>query len=113
MVKAVLFLMIALLCTANEPSGSVSKGMVYYKYLLKEPTGMRGDLFAKQHTTQEWLMRFENNATVLKKELLAINPQLKAFVESPRFLEIMPHIKAFVVHYAKDKTNSAQCEEEE
>ncbi len=113
MVKIILFLVIGISCMANNVSGSHTKGMIYYKYLMKEPLGMRGDLFSKQYTTQEWLTLFDHNATLFKEQFSGINPQLDELLRSSKFTEIMPHLKAFVVHYAKDKKNSATCEEKE
>ncbi len=113
MFKIVVLLVFTILCMANNTVGSYSKGKVYYKYLIKEKIDIRGDIFAKKHTSREWLALFENNASLFKKQFLGINPQLDELFESPKFLEIMPHLKAFVVHYAKDKKNHAQCEEQE
>ncbi len=113
MLKIVTFLVFAILCMANETTGSQTKGMVYYKYLIKDKTGVRGDLFAKKYTEKEWMALFENNATLFKKRLFGIDPQLDTLLESSKFVEIMPHLKAFVIHYAKDKENGATCEEQE
>ncbi len=100
-------------CLANELTGSPSKGMVYYKYLMKEQLGERGDTFSKRHTAAAWIELFDNNATLFKKEFSGLTPQLDTLLKSSKFVEIMPHLKAFVVHYAKDKKNHATCEEEE
>ncbi len=74
---------------------------------------MRGDLFSKQYTTQEWLTLFDNNATLFKERFSGIDPQLDTLFKSAKFVEIMPHLKAFVVHYAKDKKDHAICDEKE
>ncbi len=113
MIKAILFLVCFMHSMANESAGVPTKGMIYYKYLIKEKVGIRGDLFSKQYTTKEWITLFDNNATLFKKQFSGIDPQLDTLLNSAKFLEIMPHLKAFVIHYAKDKTDSATCEEKE
>ncbi len=113
MVKIVLSLVFVINSMASDGTGSQTKGMVYYKYLMKEPLDMRGDTFSKQYTSAEWLTLFDQNATLFKKKFSGINPQLDALFRSSKFVEIMPHLKAFVVYYAKDKKNSPTCEEKE
>lgn len=87
----------------------VVKGQTYYLYTLKDSLGYNGAVFSKQHTKKEWQKLFQNEAKGLKEKLIRQNPELKSFVNSEKFKKIIPFLKEFTIHYAKDVKNSPTC----
>ncbi len=102
-------LLILFLLTLSIYADDVVKGQTYYLYLLKEPLGYNGAVFAKQHTQKEWKKLFENDAKAFKVMLVNENPTLKTFVKSEKFKKILPYLKEFTIQYAKDVKNSPTC----
>ncbi len=102
-------LLILLTLSISVYANNVVKGQTYYLYLLKDPLGYNGAVFAKQHTQKEWKNLFKHDAKALKEKLVNENSALKTFVKSEKFKKITPFLKEFVIQYAKDVKNSPSC----
>lgn len=109
--KKILFLLIFIYGSlfAEYANGSFDKGLTYYKYLLKNELNYDGSVFTAKHTAKEWEKLFENNADGFKKEFSGISTKLDSLLKSEKFEKLAPHIKAFVIHYAKDSGYSPHC----
>ena len=106
-----MFRLLIICCiTFNIYANDVIKGQTYYQYLLKEPLGYNGAVFAKKYTQAQWETLFINNAYALKELLHKENPALHTFTQSPKFKKITPFLKAFVTTYAKDIQSIPSCE---
>lgn len=102
-------ILIFLLSSVLLANAQTHKGKVFYYYLLKPSLGYDGSVFAKKHTDKQWVKLFSNNAKGLKKELLYQNIKLKEFLDSEKFIEILPHLKAFALEFASNKKNFPEC----
>ena len=103
-----IFLLIITVCFLNA-NAEVHKGQTYYYYLLKDSLGYNGLIFAKQYSDKQWIQLFEHDAKELKNTLQKENKNLKTFLNSKKFDEIRPHLKAFVIKFASNKKNAPQC----
>jgi hypothetical protein len=93
---------------ADDFKGSFDRGQTYYKYLIKPHLGYSGETFVAKYTQMEWKVLFENRGELFKKEF-GINKELKELFDSEKFERMVPHLKAFAIHYAKDSGYSPHC----
>ena len=85
----------------NIALGDIDKGQTYYKYLISPHLNYSGSTFTKKYTTKEWEILFSNNA----KEFFE-----KFKLPDDKFdKDVLSHIKAFAIYYAKDSDVKATC----
>jgi hypothetical protein len=94
-------LILAQMTYANSFLGDPYKGQVYYKYYIAIQTGVNGAIFTKQFTKQEWQKKFENGGKLFFEDLKLS----KQGIDS----EILTHLEAFCVYYAKDSDVVPSC----
>ncbi len=111
-VIAIIFCL-ALGAYAQDRLGSHSKGLTYYKYIIKPELGIPGDVFTKKYTTQEWQALFDDGAKGFKKQFSNVSPKLDAFLASDKFKQIAPDLRAFTIFYAQDSGYLAPCDTKE
>ncbi|AXH09366.1 hypothetical protein CP960_00720 [Malaciobacter halophilus] len=107
--RTLLLLMIPFFAYALNQA-DVTKGQTYYKFILYEKIGLRGDEFTKLYTKKQWRELFANNATKFK-ELFSKNQKMKEFMQTKKFDKIAFYLESFAIFYAKDAKVVAQCEE--
>ena len=95
----------------NAQEGNSSKGLTYYKYILKPMLGYNGAVFSKKYTTKEWEVLFANEAKEFKVIFSKESNETKDFLNSKKFKKIKIDLEAFVKEYSKDSHNVAQCED--
>lgn len=81
--------------------GDIHKGQTYYKYVMAEKLGYNGIEFTKQYSQKQWEELFSNGAKAFY--------QTFEFSEKEVTSEMLPHIKAFAVHYANDSKAVPYC----
>lgn len=91
--------------------GNSSKGLTYYKYILKPMLGYNGAVFTKKYTGKQWQTLFLNDAKEFKKIFSKESTQTKDFLNSKKFKKIRFDLEAFAKEYSKDSHNVAQCED--
>ncbi len=90
-------------------NGNSEIGKTIYKQIFKEELGYYGDDFVYKHTAKEWEELFANNAKGFKKEFGGISERLDDLYKIEKFKELIPHLEAFAVEYAKDSGYSPHC----
>lgn len=111
MIKKLLALLIVPMFLFAFSEGDVDKGHTYYKFIINPLTGIRGDIFTKEHTKKEWEVLFSNKAKGFKEKYSSQNLEFKEFLSTPKFEKIAPHLEAFAIYYAKDSEVKPQCGE--
>lgn len=109
MIQKMFLLFLIPICAFAFNQGDVDKGHTYYKFVINPFTGIRGDVFTKEHTKKEWEALFFNNAQGFKNKYSSINNEFKEFLSSAKFEKIAPHLEAFAIYYAKDSEVKPQC----
>ena len=104
---------IALFFSTFLLAADASKGLTYYKYIIRPMTGILGSDFTKQHTALEWRVLFENEAQLFKKEYVHLNSDFKTFLESDKFKRISEDLLEFFMTYASDSGHSPHCGNDE
>lgn len=102
-------LTLGLFATAAQADGNADTGQRIYLKMMGDKIGMNGADFAKLETMAGWKAMFEGNGEKFVQTYGAKYPDLKGYLEGDLFPKHMPHIKAFMIHYAKDSGNFPSC----
>lgn len=81
--------------------GDINKGQTYYKYLISSHLNYNGTIFTKKFTKKEWVVLFSNNG---KKFFQKFNIKSNSLDK-----DILLHLEAFAIYYAKDSDAQASC----
>ena len=81
--------------------GDVDKGQIYYKYLISPHLNYSGAEFTKKFTAKEWRVLFSNNGEKFFKEFNIKQNSIDK--------EVLLHLEAFAIYYAKDSDAKASC----
>lgn len=88
---------------SNLEIPDADKGQLFYKYLVASHLNVTGAIFAKLHTKNEWDLIFSDDGKLFYKEFKI---KENTFDEN-----ILSHLKAFSIKYAKDSDVSPNCDE--
>lgn len=86
-----------------------AKGQRYYLKFMKETTGINGAEFSAEHTQAEWAELFDGEAVKFIEDYSKKYPNAADFLKGKKFKKVMPHIKDFLIYYAKDSGNVPAC----
>lgn len=95
-----IFFIISMLCTSSIADSEL--GQKYYVIYMKDITNMKGSVFTKQHTQEEWKKLFDDNAVKFISEYSKKYPNLKIFLSSDEFQKVRIDIRDFCIEFAKD-----------
>lgn len=95
--------------TTSYADGNADTGQRIYLKMMNGATGLNGADFAKLHTIAEWTALFEGKGEKFVAEVTAKYPSTKDYLNGDLFQKHLPHLKAFMIHYAKDSGNFPSC----
>lgn len=102
-------LSLGLFAVAAEANGNADTGQRIYLKMMNDATGLNGADFAKLHTIAEWKALFDGKGEKFVAEMSSKYPKTKDYLSGDLFPKHLEHLKAFMVHYAKDSGNFPSC----
>jgi hypothetical protein len=102
-------MLLAIATTVFASDGNADTGQRIYLKMMGEQTGLNGADFARLHTIAEWAELFDGNGEKFVKEMSKKFPTTKDYLSGELFGKHLPHIKAFMIQYAKDSGNFPSC----
>lgn len=102
-------LTLGFMASAAYANGNADTGQRLYLKNMNDATGLNGADFAKLHTIAEWTDLFAGKGEGFIAEISAKYPKTKDYLNGDLFQRHMPHIKAFMIYYAKDSGNFPSC----
>lgn len=93
-------------------AGDSSRGLTYYKYILKPIFGYNGSVFTKKYTKEQWKLLYKDNAKEFTSLFSENNQSFLTFSKSEKYKKILPDLEAFSLEYSKNSGTVAICEEE-
>ena len=113
--KALSMLLAALMFTslfaisAVASDGNVDTGQRLYLRLMADHVGMNSADFATLHSQAEWTALLENNGEKFAEKFAGEYPGLQGYLNGDLFPRHVPHLRAFLVHFANDSGNFPSC----